>query len=119
MLATNHKTLTDTTEQTILEVPAGFVCYVSYVFVANHGGSTNTVDVWWELEGTPQVYMFDGKSIGGTNREELGGQASTAIFVLHGGEIIKAQAGSAGNIEVAVTFDLRYQPINFSNFNSV
>ena len=119
MLATKHKTLTDATEQTILEVPTGYICYISYVFIANHGGSTNTIDLWWESEGTPQVYMFDGASINGKTREELGGQASTAIFVIHSGESVKAQAGGTGNMEVAITFDLRYQPINFSNFNSL
>jgi hypothetical protein len=40
-----------------------------------------------------------------------------ATFVLQQGDVIKAAAGSAGNIEVVVTFDLLEAPATFVNFN--
>lgn len=117
MYATLRKTLTDTTEQTILEVPSSFLCHISYVFVANHGGSTNNVDLFWEENNVPQVYLLDNKNINGGDRDTLGGQSDIPIFVLHEGEILKAQASNAGNVEIAVTFNLLFDPINLSNFN--
>ena len=118
MLYTRHKTLTNNTEQSILTIPNGFVAHIKYVFVANHGGSTNQVDLFWETGGTPQVYIFDGTSIGSGNKEILGDSGSGVVFVLHENETVKAQASSAtGNIEVVLTIDLLPQPPVFVNFN--
>ena len=39
------------------------------------------------------------------------------MFVLQPGDIIKASAGSSGNMEVVVTFDLLEAPTVFNNFN--
>ena len=55
MLYTKHATLTDTTLTTLFTVPNGFHAIVNYVFVANHGGSAQTVDLYWDLSATPQV----------------------------------------------------------------
>ncbi len=118
MLYTRHKTLTDNTEQSILTIPNGFVAHVKYIYVANHGGSTNQVDLFWEIGGTPQVYIFDGTSINSGNKEIIGDSGSGVVFVLHESETVKAQASSAtSNIEVVLTIDLLDQPPVFVNFN--
>jgi hypothetical protein len=118
MLYTRHKTLTDNTEQEILTIPNGFVAHVKYVFIANHGGSTNQIDLFWETNGVPDVYLFDGTSIGAGSKEILGESGSGVIFVLSEGETVKAQASSgSGSMEVVLTIDLLSQPPVFVNFN--
>ena len=118
MLYTRHKTLTDNTEQSILTIPNGFVAHVKYVYVANHGGSTNQVDLFWETGGVPDVYIFDGTSIGSGNREILGDSGSGVIVVLSENETVKAQASSGtSSIEIVMTIDLLDQPPVFVNFN--
>jgi hypothetical protein len=118
MLYTRHKTLTDNTEQSILTIPNGHVAHVKYVFVANHGGSTNQIDLFWETDGVADVYVFDGTSIGSGNKEILGDSGAGVVFVLSEGETVKAQASSAsGSMEVVLTIDLLPQPPVFVNFN--
>ena len=121
MYYTKHVTLTDNTLTPVLTIPNGYVAHVVYVFVANHGGSTNSVDLKWTNTDTPpvdQLYIFDGTSIGSGNKETLGGQSEAPIFVLHYGEVVKAQASQAtGNVEVAITFKLVEQAQSLSNFN--
>ena len=116
MLYTKHTTLTDTTLTTLFTVPNGFHAVVSYVFVANHGGSTNSIDLYWDLSGTPQVYIFDGTNVAGGGKETLG-NGGGALFVLHANEAVKCQAGGVGNMEVVVTFDLLDMPPALVNFN--
>lgn len=185
MLYTKHLTLTDTTLQEVFAVPNGYVCSVNYIFVANHGGSTNSVDLYWDAAGAsesfvpspntsqlnytftspatdtylevrkngevldnpsqytvdlvtktvtlvtqtvtgeeytisrlePQVYIFDGTNVSGGGKETLGGQSSLGIFALHEGETVKTQTSGAGNVEVAVTFELFEKPAVLVNFN--
>jgi hypothetical protein len=116
MLYTKHTTLTDTTLTTLFTVPNGFHAVVSYVFVANHGGSTNNIDLYWDLSGTPQVYIFDGTNVAGGGKEALG-NGGGPLFVLHENEAVKCQAGGSGSIEVVVTFDLLDMPPALVNFN--
>jgi hypothetical protein len=116
MLYTKHTTLTDTTLTTLFTVPSGFHAIVNYVFVANHGGSAQTIDLYWDLSGTPQVYIFDGKSLTGGSQTTLG-NGGGPMFVLHENEAVKCQAGGAGNIEVVVTVDLLPAPASLVNFN--
>ncbi len=118
MFFTQHKTLTDDAETTVLTIPNGFTLHITYIFVANHGNSTNSLDLWWENSaGAAQMYLFEGTSIGSGNREILGGQSETPIFVLHQGEVVKAQAASSGDIEVAFTFNLVNQPSFLNRYN--
>ena len=185
MLYTKHLTITNTDLHEIFAVPEGYVCHISYIFVANHDNSTNSVDLYWDkaeasesfvpspgttditytfaspasstyLEvrknGTvldnpndytvdlvtktvtlttatvsgeeykvsrlePQVYVFDNTNVAGLGREILGGQSSIGIFALHEGETVKTQTVGAGNVEVAVTFELLEKPAVFVNFN--
>jgi len=117
MYYTKHITITNTNETSVFTIPNGYVVYINYIYVANHGGSTNNVDLWWETGGVDQMYFFDGTSINGGNREILGGQSEAPIFVLHNGDTVKAQASSSGNIEIAFTFKLVEQAPAFVNFN--
>ena len=117
MYYTKHITITNTDETSVFTIPNGYVVYINYIYVANHGGSTNNVDLWWETGGVDQMYFFDGTSISGGNREILGGQSEAPIFVLHNGDTVKAQASSSGDIEIAFTFKLVEQAPAFVNFN--
>ena len=116
MLYTKHSTLTDTTLTTLFSVPDGFHAIVRYVFLANHGGSAQTIDLYWDLSATPQVYIFDGESLTGGSQTTLG-NGGGPLFVLHENETVKCQAGGSGNIEVVVTFDLVPQSPVLVNFN--
>ena len=124
MLYTKHTTLTDTTLTELFRVPNGFHAVVSYVFVANHGGSTNSIDLYWDLNTTPtstptlvpQVYIFDGTNVSGGGKETIG-NGGGPLFILHENEGVQAQATSAGNLEVVVTFDLIDIPPSLVNFN--
>lgn len=116
MLATKHVTLTDTSLQEIVAVPNGFLLNVCYIFVANHGGSTNSVDLYIEQDATPQIYIFDGTSVQAGNRETLS-NGGGPLFVLHPGESVKAQATSAGNFEVVLTFDIIEAAPTLNGFN--
>ena len=117
MLTTSHATLTSTAETTLFTVPTGFVANIYYIFIANHAGSTNTVQLWWESGGgVDQLYFFDGASINGGNRETIGGQSSIPLFVIQGGEVVKTKAGNSGDIEVAVTFDLAPRSAGLNSF---
>ena len=116
MLYTKHTRLTTTDLATLFTVPAGFHAVVSYVFIANHGGSTNSIDLYWDLSGTPQVYIYDGTNVAGNGTLTLG-NGGGPLFVLHDNETVKCQATSIGNIEVVVTFDLVEQAPALANFN--
>lgn len=115
MLYTKHTTLTTTDLATLFTVPNGFHAVVKYVFIANHGGSTNSIDLYWDISGTPQVYIFDGTNVSGGGKETLSNSGGP-LFVLHENEVVKCQASGAGNLEVVVTFDLMEIPPALVNF---
>lgn len=118
MLTTSHTTLTGTAEATLFTVPSGYVANIHYIFIANHGGSANTVTLKWEnSSGVDQLYFFDGNSINGGNKETLGGQSPIPLFVIQAGEVVKCQTGSAGDVEFAVTLDLVERSAGFNNFD--
>ena len=115
MLYTKHTTLTTTDLTTLFTVPNGFHAIVKYVFIANHGNSTNSIDLYWDVSGTPQVYIFDGTNVSGGGKETLS-NGGGPLFVLHENEVVKCQASGAGNLEVVVTFDLTEIPPALVNF---
>ena len=117
MYYTKHIAITNTDETSVFTIPNGYVVYINYIYVANHGGSTNSVDLWWETGGVDQMYFLDDTSIGGGDKEILGGQSEAPIFVLHNGDTVKAQDSSSGDIEIAFTFKLVKQATAFVNFN--
>lgn len=114
MLYTKHVELTGTTETTMFTVPTGFHAIIYYIFIANHGGSTNTASLHY-VNGGDRVDIFDGSNIAGGAKETLSNN-SGPLFVLHEGEVVKAQAGSAGDMEFVVTFDLIPSPNTLVNF---
>ena len=118
MFTTVHKTITSTAETTLFTVPTGYVANVYYIFIANHGGSTNAVTLKWENSGgVDQLYFFDGDNVSGGGKETLGGQSSVPLFVIQAGEVVKCQTGSAGDVEFAVTIDLKPRDSGFNNFD--
>ena len=118
MLTTAHKTITSTTETTLFTVPSGYVANIYYIFIANHGGSTNTVTLKWENSaGVDQLYFFDGSNVSGGAKETLGGQSQLPLFVIQENEVVKCQTGSAGDVEFAVTLDLATRTPGFNSFD--
>ena len=118
MLTTVHSTVTTDTETTLFTVPSGFVAHVYYIFVANHGGSTNAVTLKWEnSSGVDQLYFFDGNNVSSGSKETLGGQSSVPLFVIQAGEVVKCQTGSAGDVEFALTVDLAPRTPGFNSFD--
>ena len=115
MFYTKNVNLTDTSTQTLVTIPSGFVAHWNMLFVANLDNTTNTVTVFVDKPSpTTDVYIYNGTSISSKNNLLIDGNA---IFVLQEGDIIKASSGSSGNVEVVVTFDLLEQPATFVNFN--
>ena len=115
MLYTKNKNLTDTNTQTIVTIPNGYVAHWNMAFVANLHNSTNSITLFVEKPSpTPDVYIYNGTNISSKENLLLDG---SAVFVLQPGDIIKASSGSAGNVEVVVTFDLLEAAVVFNNFN--
>ena len=123
MYYTKHVTLTGTTLTELFTVPNGYMVHIVYVFVANHDGTPNSIDVKWTDNPTPPasptdlMYIFDNTQIAANSNVTLGGQSEAPIFVLHQGEVVRVQAAGAGDMEVAVTFKLVEQPASLVNFN--
>ena len=115
MLYTKNKNLTDTSTQTIVTIPDGYIAHWNMAFVANLHNSTNSITLFVDKPSpTPDVYIHNGPNISSKENLLIDG---SAVFVLQPGDIIKASSGSAGNVEVVVTFDLLEAPTVFNNFN--
>mgnify|MGYP005989966979 FL=1 len=115
MLYTKNKNLTDTSTQTIVEIPSGYVAHWNMAFVANLHNSTNSITLFVDKPSpTADVYIYNGTNISSKENLLIDGNA---VFVLQPGDIIKASSGSAGNVEVVVTFDLLEASPVFNNFN--
>ena len=118
MLTTAHTTVTTTDETTLFTVPDGYVANIYYIFIANHGGSANTITLKWENSGgVDQLFFFDADTVNGGDKETLGGQSPLPLFVIQAGEVVKCQTGSAGDVEFAVTLDLSPRSAGFNNFD--
>lgn len=114
MLYTKHKELTTTTETLLFSVPTGFHVIIYYVFIANHGGSTNSASLSF-VHGSERIDIFDDTNISGGAQETLS-NGGGPMFVLHEGDNVNIQTGSAGDVEFAVTFDLLEAPNVLVNF---
>ena len=115
MLYTKNKNLTDTSTQTIVTIPNGYVAHWNMAFVANLHNSTNSVTLFVDKPSPiADIYIYNGTNISSKENILLDG---SAVFVLQPRDIIKASSGSAGNVEVVVTFDLLEAPAVFNNFN--
>jgi len=114
MLYTKNVNLTDTSTQTIVTIPSGFVAHWNMAFISNLHNSTNDITLFVDKTPDPDVYILNGTNVSSKEYLLIDGNA---VFVLQEGDVIKASSGSAGNIEVVVTFDLLEQPATFVNFN--
>ena len=114
MLYTKNINLTDTTTQTLVTIPSGYVAHWSMAFVSNLHNSTNDITLFIDKTPDPDVYIFNGTNVQSKEYLPLDGNA---VFVLQAGDVIKASSGSSGNMEVVVTFDLLEAPATFVNFN--
>ena len=116
MLYTKNVNLTDTSTQTIVTIPSGYVAHWNMVFVSNLHNSTNNITLFVDKTPDPDIYILNGTNVQSKEYLLIDGNA---VFVLQPGDVIKASAGSAGNMEVVVTFDLLESPATFVNFNGV
>ena len=114
MLYTKNVNLTDTSTQTIVTIPSGYVAHWTMVFISNLENATNHVTLFVDKTPDPDIYIFDGTKV--TSKDYLL-LDNSAMFVLQAGDVIKAEADHSGNIEVVVTFDLLEAPATFINFN--
>jgi len=114
MLYTKNVNLTDTSTQSIVTIPSGFVAHWNMVFISNLHNSTNDITLFIDKNPDPDVYILNGTNVSSKEYLLIDGNA---VFVLQQGDVIKASTGSAGNIEVVVTFDLLEQAPTFVNFN--
>ena len=106
MLYTKHVELTDATETTMFTVPDGFHVVIYYIFIANHGGSTKNASLHYaESDGSNRVYIYDEEGLSSGSNLTLG-NGGGPLFVLHEGEVVKAQTEASADMEFAVTFDL-------------
>ena len=112
MKYTKHATVTGTAEVTVFTVPTGYHAEVSYVYIANHGGSTNACTAYFD-DGTNELHLLDSTNVSSGAHEEF----YRGIFVLHAGEQFKVQTGSAGDVEFACTFELVEEPAVLVNFS--
>ena len=117
MLYTKHIGLTDDTETTLFTVPNGFHAIIYYVFIANHEVSTQNASMHFaKSDGSERIDIFDSTGIGSGGKEVLSAGGGP-LFVLHEGEAVKVQAGSASaDMEFLVTFDLIDMPPSLVNF---
>ena len=114
MLYTKNVNLTDTSTQTVVTIPNGYVAYWNMVFVSNLHNSTNDITLFVDKTPDPDIYIFNGTNVSSKEYLLLDGNA---VFVLQAGDVIKASTGGSGNMEVVVTFDLLEAPATFVNFN--
>ena len=117
MLYTKHINLTDATETTLFTVPSGFHVVIQYIFIANHAGSTKDASLHFaNSDGSNRVDIFDAVNVSSGSKETLG-NGGGPLFVLHAGEVVKAQTEASSDMEFAVTFDLLEIAPSLINFN--
>jgi hypothetical protein len=116
MLYTKNINLTDTSTQTIVTIPNGFVAHWNMAFVSNLHNATNDITLFVDKTPDPDVYILNGTNVSSKEYLLIDGNA---VFVLQPGDVIKASTGGSGNMEVVVTFDLLEAPATFVNFNGV
>ena len=114
MLYTKNVNLTDTSTQTLVTIPSGYVAHWTMAFISNLHNSNNNITLFVDKTPDPDVYIFNGTSVSSKEYLLLDGNA---VFVLQPRDVIKAAAGGSGNIEVVVTFDLLEAPATFVNFS--
>ena len=89
-----------TSVEDVYVCPANCVAEVSYILVANGGGSTNDVTIQWYVAADNYTSHFlNDKSLAGGGYHEF----DTIDLVLSAGDKIQVEPGSAGHIDSIVT----------------
>jgi len=116
MLYTKHINLTDATETTLFTVPSGFHAVIQYIFIANHAGSTKDASLHFANSGGGnRVDIFDDVNVSSGDNLTLS-NGGGPLFILHEGEVAKAQTEAGSDMEFAVTFDLLEMASALVNF---
>lgn len=113
MLYTKNVNVTTTSPETIVTIPTGFVAHWNMLFVSNIGGSTNGAGLYVDKADGSRVDILGGGNV--SSKEYI--LLTDAVFVLQSGDVVKAFATSAGDMEFAITFDLLEAPSVLVNFS--
>lgn len=114
MLHTKNVNITTTDLTEIFSVPAGFVAYVSYVYLKNKDAAANNCTLYITNESDANaVYLLSGQDIDPDQSVEF----HEGVFVMYKDDALKVQTGSAGDVDVACTFDIVEASAVLRNFN--
>lgn len=97
-----------TSVEDVYTCPANCVAEVSYIIVANGGGSTNNVTIQWYVAADAYTSHFlNDKSLAGNGYHEF----SNIDLVLQAGDKIQVQPTTAGHIDSIVTVTETFFPV--------
>ena len=116
MLYTKNVNLTTTAVTEILKIPQGYIGHWNMLFISNLHNSTNDISIFIDKTPDPDAYIFLEKTVASKDYIFFP-PSGNGVIVIPPGETIKANAGSAGNVEVIVTLDLVYAPFTFNGMN--
>ena len=106
------KNLTAGVANTLFTVPEGYHCIVSYLFIANSGGSTASVSAAWHDGST--IAFQGSKSVNAGDALTFGGPEG-AVLVMTDGDYLTVTPAAGSTFTSIVTFDLI--PHQASNFD--
>ena len=95
--------LTAGTSTTILTVPAGYDACVTYLFISNVGGSTESVSATWH-DGA-DVTIVVAKSIGSGDFLQFGGLVG-AFLIMREGDYITVEPSAGSTFSVIISYDM-------------
>jgi len=100
---------TGTTAEDVYVCPANCTAEVTYILVANGGGSTNDVTIQWYVAADAYTSQFlNDKSLGGGGGYH---EFADIDLVLQPGDKIQVEPGSAGHIDTILTVTETFVPI--------
>ena len=99
---------TGTTVEDVYVCPANCIAEVTYILVANGGGSTNDITIqWYVAEDSYTSHFLNDKSLAGGGYHEF----ADIDLVLQAGDKIQVEPGSAGHIDSIVTVTETFVPV--------
>jgi len=97
-----------TTVEDVYVCPANCIAEVTYILVANAGGSTNDVTIqWYVAADTYTSHFLNDKSLAGGGYHEF----PDIDLVLQAGDKIQVEPGAAGHIDSIVTVTETFVPV--------
>lgn len=97
-----------TTVEDVYVCPANCIAEVTYILVANAGGSTNDVTIQWYVAADTYTSSFlNDKSLAGGGYHEF----ADIDLVLQAGDKIQVEPGAAGHIDSIVTVTETFVPV--------